>query len=153
MRTSQYAQDTSHLTGPAILNDERPFSYTVTAAAALLPGAMVAAIPLIFDIAASYDFLWSETTYFADVAGAVQTDGTRVVPEIMAQFFQNQEPFQDAEVPLNSIAGPGQRPYSLTTPWWLPGTTKLTLQVRNASAATAYNLWVTITGLHRTRKD
>lgn len=137
------------LTGDNLRNQDRWFNYTVTIAAAQFAAAMAAAVPLAFNLAAGYDFLWSETTYYADIAGAAQTDSTRVIPEAMVQFFLAQEPYQGEELPLQSVAGDGRHPYQLPVPFWIRGQAALVLNVRNASAATAYNLWVTISGFRR----
>lgn len=85
-------------------------------------------------------FCWMRTNVFVDIAGAVQTPSSLVVPLVTLQvtdtgsgtnFFNN-------PIPIGSIAGSGQLPFVLTTPQFVQPAASLQFAYANFSAATTY---------------
>lgn len=125
---------------------DRPFLYTVQFQG--LPAAAANATPGTVNLFADMDFLWISTKWIADLALAAITDSAIPIPLIAMSILMASEPFQDSEFPLSQIAnGPNREPLPLPTPIWLPGGGTLTVNARNYSAATAYNLWLSLVGI------
>jgi len=117
-----------------------------TVAASIAPAA--SATPVI-NISADSDFYCTALTYFADVAGAVQTDSTRVIPLVTIQITDTGSGRQllDRAQPLGAIFGDGTNPYRLINPRLFQRSTSIQVQLTNYSAATTYaNLYVVFHG-------
>lgn len=119
---------------------QQPFVHmAVTAAAGLAPAADV---PLSVEI--PQDFLIQAGTYFADVAGAAQTDSTRVIPlvTVVLSDIGTSYNYSDVGVPVPSLFGTGEAPYIWPTPRFIPGGTRLGVRLVSfrAAAGDTYNL-------------
>lgn len=100
-------------------------------------------------ISADSDFYCTALTYFADIAGAVQTDSTRVIPLITVQITDTGSGRQllDRAQPLGAIFGDGTEPYRLISPRLFQRSTSIQVQLANYSAGTTYvNLFVVFHG-------
>lgn len=95
-----------------------------------------------FTVQADSNFLWQYGAFFADIAGATQTDSSRVVPAISATILDTSSGRQlmSAAVPITSLFGTGQLPFLLPTPRFFRAQTQVTVNLTNFSAATAYVL-------------
>lgn len=85
-------------------------------------------------------FCWLRTTIFADLAGAVQTTSSQVLPLCNLQITDtgSGQAMMNAPIPLPSIAGSGQLPYVEPTPQYIQPNTSLQFAFTNFSAATTY---------------
>lgn len=104
---------------------------------------------------AGYDFYWLATTYQADLAGAVQTDSSRVIPLVLLLWNDSSASrnLMNNPVPLETIAGTGLEPYRLIRPRLYPANTVITFTWTSyvASGTTYSNLYLTLHG-YRLRK-
>jgi hypothetical protein len=95
------------------------------------------------------DFKWSKATYFADLAGAAQTESTEVIPLVTLQIVDSatgQQLFQNP-IQVSSFFGRGSLPFILPTPYIFKQRSNLAFQVANYSAATDYsNLRLSLLG-------
>lgn len=126
-----------------------PFWYQSPNIAALAVGANT-------QVAVPFDqdswFIWQKMTVFCDVAGAAQTDSTRVLPLVTLQITDsgNAGGFMSAPVPMPALLGDGRLPYILPAPFLISPNRTLTLNVTNYSAATVYaNIRVQLHGIKR----
>lgn len=101
-----------------------------------------------FTVQADSNFLWQEAAYFADIAAAVETDSSRVVPLITMtiQDSGSGRQLMNAAVPIPSIMGYGSLPFLLPTPRFFRAQTTVSVNVTNFSAATTYNLRLSFIG-------
>lgn len=101
-----------------------------------------------FTIQADSDFLWSKATMFADIAGAVQTDSTRVIPlcTCLIQDTGSGRNLMSAAAPLPSIFGTGELPLILPRQRLFVARAQVSVTVSNFSAATAYNVRLSFIG-------
>jgi len=67
----------------------------------------------------SAPFVWCKTAYWADLAGALQTDSSRVVPLVSLQIRDSgsDQPFFDQAQPIAQIAGAQGLPQVLEAPY------------------------------------
>lgn len=94
-------------------------------------------------------FVWLKTSVFADIAGAVQTVDSYVIPLITALITDtgSGQAYMNAPIPLGALAGPGSLPYIEPAPQFIQPNTSLQFQFANFSAATTYaNLRVQLHG-------
>lgn len=94
-------------------------------------------------------FLWTRTAFFADIAGAVQTPSSLVVPLVTVQITDTGSGtnFFNAVIPINSIGGSGALPYVLPAPQMIQPAASLQFAFTNFSAATTYaNLRIQLMG-------
>lgn len=95
------------------------------------------------------DFEVFSLDYFASVAGAAQTDSSRVIPLVRVNFNDtgSQKDWSTKPAPLSAIAGIGELPMLLLHNRILLGNSTLTLAFTNDAAATDYaNLQVVLVG-------
>jgi hypothetical protein len=100
-------------------------------------------------IQANASFVVVKSTYFADIAGAAQTDSSRVIPLVTVALTDSGSGrnLQNAAVPINSIGGPGQLPFIWPQSRLLMASSTITATFINYSAATTYvNLYYTLIG-------
>lgn len=99
-------------------------------------------------IEASSDFRWIKGEYFCDIAAAIQTDDTRVIPLVSILIIDSGPGRQlsNIAIPLTSIFGTGERPFILPVSRIFEARSSIQLQVVNLTAATTYNLRVCLTG-------
>lgn len=122
------------------------FSYQTPNVAAIA-AAGTATVVIQFDLDSV--FTWLRTTVFADIAGAVQTTDSQVLPLVTCLITDtgSGQAFSNAPIPLPSIAGSGQLPYVEPSPQYIQPNTSLQFQFANFSAATSYaNLRVQLHG-------
>ena len=100
------------------------------------------------NIQADSDFVLQKMTYFADIAAAVQTDSSRVVPLITLQIVDagSGRNLLEAPAPIASLFGEGDLPFILPTPRVFVARSNIELTVANFSAATTYNLRLSFIG-------
>ena len=101
------------------------------------------------NIESDSQFVWTKTAYFVDVAGADQTDSTRVVPLINCQLTDSgsARQFFDEPQPINSIAGQGNIPFILPAPFIFKNNANINASFTNFNAATTYaNLRLSLHG-------
>lgn len=94
-------------------------------------------------------FKWVRTTFYCDIAGAVQTDATRVLPLVTLKITDagSGMSFMNNAVPLFDLAGAAELPYVLPTPQFILANAVLQFTAANISAATTYaNLQVQLHG-------
>lgn len=86
-------------------------------------------------------FKWVRTTYYVDLAGAVQTDSSRVIPLVTLKITDagSGMSFMNSAVPINDLAGTAEVPYVLPTPQFILANAVLQFTALNISAATTYN--------------
>lgn len=72
----------------------------------------------VINIEADSDFILQKLTYHADIAGAAQTDATRVVPNVTIQITDTGSGRQlmNNPIPIPSIFGTGELPFILPNP-------------------------------------
>jgi len=94
------------------------------------------------NIQADSDFILQKLTLFADVNGAAQVSGSRIVPLCALQVTDSGSGRQlfESAVPVPAIFGNGELPFILPTPKLFPARSTITLNVANFSASTTYNL-------------
>ena len=122
------------------------YSYTV-----LFVSIAPAAVPsLPFQTDTDSDFFWMKSTMFADIAGAAQTDSSRVLPllKVLLQDGASSRQLMKEELPVAALFGSGEIPYILPVPHRIaPGST-FNVSVRNYSAATTYaNVYLVFSGV------
>jgi hypothetical protein len=95
-----------------------------------------------FTVQADSNFLWQYGGFFADIAGAAQTDDTRVLPLMSATILDTSSGRQlmSAATPIPSIFGTGQLPFLLPTPRFFRAQTQVTVNIANFSVGTTYTL-------------
>lgn len=126
-----------------------PFWYQTPNVAALAAGAST-------QVALPFDqdswFVWQKISVFADIAGAVQTDSSRVLPLVTVQLTDsgNAGGFMSAPIPIPTLMGDGRLPLILPAPFLISPNRTLTFNFTNFSAATSYaNLRVQLHGIKR----
>ncbi len=85
-------------------------------------------------------FVWIKTSIFADIAGAVQTDESRVLPLINVQLTDtgSARQFFDEPQPVGNFAGSGQLPQILPAPFIFSNNANINASFTNFSNATTY---------------
>lgn len=114
---------------------------TLTVAAAVATGQI--------SIDADSDFVWEKSSYFADVAGAAQTDANKVVPLVSVAITDSGSGrnLQNIPVPIDTIAGRAGLPFLVPSPRVFAANSNITLVFTNYSAATDYaNLYYVFIG-------
>jgi hypothetical protein len=99
-------------------------------------------------IQADSDFELQKITYFADIAGADQTEATRVLPLISLQLIDTGTGRQlfNTPIALPAIGGDGRIPFILPTTKIYAANSSITVAVANYSGATAYALRLALIG-------
>lgn len=96
-------------------NDEDYFWYanTVTGISSVAPTATG-----IINLDADSDFYCVALSYYADIAGAVQTDSSRVIPlvNLLITDTASGKALSNAPLPIGAIMGDGTRPYRFVRP-------------------------------------
>lgn len=124
------------------------FTYQTPSVASLAAGASSGAQIIQFDNNST--FTWLRTCVAADIAGAVQTVSSIVVPLVTLQITDtgNGMSFMNAPIPLEAIAGSAQLPFILPVPQFIQPNASYSFNFTNYSAATTYaNLRVQLIGM------
>lgn len=101
------------------------------------------------NIEADSNFYCTSLAYMVDIAGAVQTDSTRVIPLMTVLITDSGSGRQltNGALPINTIFGEADNPARFVHPRLFQRTTSIGVQVTNYSAATTYtNLYLVFTG-------
>lgn len=100
------------------------------------------------DIQADSDFVLQKLGYFADIAAAVQTDSTRVVPLVTISLVDtgSGRNLIETPTPIPTIFGTGRLPFILPTPRVFFARSTITLTLVNFDAAAAYNVRLAFIG-------
>lgn len=101
-----------------------------------------------FTVQSDANFLWQYGCVFADIAGAVQTDSSRVLPLISLTLTDQGSGRQlmSGSVPVASLFGTATDPFELPTPRFFRAQTQVTVSLLNFSAATTYNIKLQFVG-------
>ena len=101
-----------------------------------------------FTVQNDANWLWQGGSYIADVAAAAVTDSTRVIPLVSCTILDQTSGRQlmQANTPIVNIFGTGEMPFWLPTPRFFRANTQVTFNLLNFSAATTYNLKLTLIG-------
>lgn len=101
-----------------------------------------------FTVQADSNFLWQYGCYMADLAAALQTDDSRVIPLISCAIMDSSSGRQlsSGNVPVNSIFGYGSLPFLLPTPRFFRAQTQVNVSLLNFSASNTYNIKLSFIG-------
>lgn len=99
-------------------------------------------------VEADSEFEVQKLAMFADIAAAVQTASTRVLPLVTIQITDTGtgRPMFSIPLPIPAIFGDGQIPFLLPTTKVFTKRASIAVAVVNFSAATTYNLRVVLIG-------
>jgi hypothetical protein len=100
-------------------------------------------------IRAHADFVIHKLTMFADLAGAVQTDSSRVLPLITLQITDtgSGKQFFSDDIPIPALFGSGTLPFILPGPRIVAANSTLQFTFTNYSSATTYNTYLALIGV------
>lgn len=101
-----------------------------------------------FQVQADSSFKWVKAAYFADIAAAIQTDSSRVVPLATVQITDSgtgRSLFSSA-IPIASFFGTGQLPFILPVQRIFAPNSNVAITVANLTAATTYNIRLSFIG-------
>ena len=86
---------------------------------------------------------------FSDIAAAIQTDSSRVIPvaTVLITDSGSGRQFMDSDVPVASIFGTGALPFVLPQPKIVSARSNLTVKVTNLTAGTTYNIRLAFIGV------
>lgn len=101
-----------------------------------------------FTIQADADFLWSKATYFADIAAAIQTDSSRVIPlcTVLIQDTGSGRNLMASATPVSNVFGTGELPLILPRQRLFVARSQVSVTLTNFSAATTYNVRLSFIG-------
>lgn len=131
---------------PPIAEKKDYFTYAVTLASIAGGGAQAQAS---INFEADTEFTVVKMAYSADIAGAAQTDSSRVIPLVTVQITDSGSGrnLQNSPIPIHTICGEGGLPMVLPIPRTFAPNSTLTFTFTNESAATTYaNLRVVLIG-------
>jgi hypothetical protein len=99
-------------------------------------------------IQADSDFELQKLTFFADIAGAAQTESSRVLPLITVQLTDTGTGRQlfNAPIAIPALFGDGRIPFILPTTKLFSKNSSVTVALSNFSAATTYDLRLFLIG-------
>lgn len=91
---------------------------------------------------------WASSCYFADIALAAQTDGTRVIPLVDVQMTDSGQGRQmsSAPLPVSCLFGTAEDPFILPYPRIFTPKSTVSIVVTNFSAGSIYNLYLDFHG-------
>ncbi len=120
------------------------FVYTLSVAS--LAAAADATDTVTMDTGADFDLV--RIGYFADIAAAVQTDSSRVLPLVKLQLDDSDSSRKvfSEQTPIPALFGAGATVYDLPLRQRLRRASTLTGTFTNYSASTTYNLYVALIG-------
>jgi len=133
MNMSQLAQNGGRR-GQHILSDEFYIYSTGRPAAGL---AALATSTINIAIQADSDFLIEKLTFNADIAGATQTDSSRLIPNVSVLLTNtgSGRAMMNVQLPLSGLFGTGQLPMILPRQYLLPASAVLQIQLVSFEAA------------------
>jgi hypothetical protein len=89
-----------------------------------------------------YDFYWYALTHQADIAGAVQTESSRVIPlvTLLINDSSASRNLSNNPTPIETMSGTGEFPYRLIRPRLFPANTVITFTwVSYVASGTTYS--------------
>lgn len=94
----------------------------------------------VINIEANSDFIWLKTAYAADLAGAAQTEDSRVLPLVRVAITDSGSgrQLQNLPIPLTSMGGHEGLPFNLPVPREFQKNSNISITFTNYSAATTY---------------
>ena len=101
------------------------------------------------NIRADADFIIHKFAMYADIAAAIQTDSTRVIPAVTLQITDTgpgRQLFSDV-TPLGALFGAGGLPFILPGPRRVAAHSTLSFAWNNISAATTYRIYLSLIGI------
>lgn len=101
------------------------------------------------NIEADSSFILDKMAFSADIAGAAQTDSSRVIPLVTVQIRDSGSGrlLQSTPVNIASLAGNGELPFVLSQPRVFSASATISITFTNQSAATTYtNLQLSLIG-------
>jgi len=95
------------------------------------------------------DFDWIKGEYQADIAGAAQTDSSRVIPLVTCLILDTSSGYQlsNSAVPIESLFGTGRTPFILPAPYRFKRAGTISINLANYDAAATYNVRLVLTGV------
>jgi hypothetical protein len=113
-----------------------PYIYTATVASIAPAGSA----QVITNIESDSPFVWTKTVYTADIAGAVQTDSSRVIPLVNIQIIDtgSARRFYDEDQAISAIAGHEGLAQIQTVKYLFKPNSSINTSFNNFSAATTY---------------
>lgn len=129
---------------PRVQYVEDWFTYEITAAALAAGGTFNGNIQILADS----DFRLTKLSGFADIAGAAQTDSSRVIPLVTVNIVDtgSGRSLMSAAVSWGELVGYGPLPFILPVPRIFKARTNIAVTLTNFSAATVYNLRLAFMG-------
>jgi hypothetical protein len=108
-----------------------------------------------FTVQADADFHVYKLAYFADIAAAIQTDSSRVIPlcTVLITDTGSASQLMDSAVPLSSLFGEGDKPFILPYAYPIKASSNVQATLTNFSAATTYALRLSFIGVKVYYKD
>jgi hypothetical protein len=99
-------------------------------------------------IQADANFHIQKLTYMADIAAAIQTDSSRVLPlvKVLITDTASGRQLMDTAVPIPALFGTGPLPFILPRPRVIASRSTLTVTATNYSAGTTYNFQLSFIG-------
>lgn len=133
MNQAQLAANSNRV-GQKIISDEFFIYSTGRPAAAIAPAATVT---LNIPIQADADFLIEKLSFNADIAGATQTESTRLLPNVHVQLTNTNSgrALFSSQFPLTGLFGSGELPMILPRQYLLPASSTLQIQLVSFEAA------------------
>lgn len=101
-----------------------------------------------FTVQQEADFILTKINMFADIAGAAQTESSRVIPlaTIMINDTGSGRNLMNSAVPLESLFGAGGLPFILPRQRIFVASSVVNITLNNFSAATTYNIRLSFIG-------
>ena len=103
---------------------------------------------VVVNIDSSAEFYWIKSAYMADIAGAAQTDATRVVPnvDVQIQLGGADKLLLQGNTPIPSVFGTGQIPGVWAFPQKLVRSSVVTFTLASREAANTLNIRLALIG-------
>ena len=104
---------------------------------------------------ADADFIIEKLCYMADIAGAAQTDSSRVVPNITVLLTSTSsgKGLMNIAMPVSSLFGTAFTPFILPKPYYLTGNSTIQIQYNSNEAVNAVNMQLAFIGRKVFRYD
>jgi hypothetical protein len=104
--------------------------------------------PQNLQIQADSSFAWLKGTFQADIAGAAQTDSSRVIPKITLMITDNGSGrnLMNIAIPVTSLFGTGEIPFILPQARNFSANSNITFTASNLEPVNTYNLRLSLIG-------
>lgn len=100
------------------------------------------------NIESDADFWWIKAAYFADIAGAAQTEATRIIPNVDVQIVDTGSGRQllNGNIPIPSIFGQGSLPFVMPLPQVFKANSVVRVDFTSREAAITPNIRLALIG-------